>query len=230
MAISIYASVGRNGENHKPDTRKIQRLLNAIYPATPLIVDGLCGRKTIRRIERFQRRRVRNPGGRIEPGGRTLERLNQSAPGLQPEWSGDSSKWSQTRKLESLNPRMSRKVENVIDALNAQGFKPKIFYAWRSVIVQRELVDKGRSHVTFSFHNAQKRAGTPDAYAADIVDRRWAWTKDAELNGFWQKLGDAAKAEGLYWGGSWRKFKDWAHVQYYPNHMLIEVKRKSGLA
>lgn len=230
MTIQIHASVGRKGANHKQDTRKIQRLLNAIYPATLLFVDGLCGRKTIRRIERFQRRRVRNPDGRVDPGGRTLERLNQSAPGLQSDWSGDSSKWSQARKLESLNPRMSRKVKNIIDALNAQGFKPKIFYAWRSVVVQRELVDLGRSRVTFSFHNAQKRGGSPDAYAVDIIDRRWAWTKAAEVNGFWQKLGDAAKAEDLYWGGSWRKFKDWAHVQYYPNRMLVEVKRKSGLA
>ena len=82
----------------------------------------------------------------------------------------------------------------------------------------------------FSFHNAQKRNGTPKACAADIIDKRWAWGDAAEANGFWQALGAAAKAEGLNWGGDWRSFKDWAHVQLHPNNMLAEVKRQSGLA
>jgi len=125
---------------------------------------------------------------------------------------------------------MRPKVERVTDALKAQGFRPKIVYAWRSVAVQQELVAKGRSRVRFSFHNAQKRDGSPRAYAADIIDRRWAWSATAKANGFWEALGNAAKREGLFWGGDWRSFKDWAHVQFHPNRMLTEVKRESGLA
>ncbi len=229
MAIKISASVGQGGINHKGDVRKIQKLLNAIYPASALEVDGLCGNKTIRRIERFQRRFLRSPDGRVDPNGRTLRRLNQAAPGLQIEWSGDSSKWSTEKKLKSLDRRMRPKVERVTEALKAQGFRPKIVYAWRSVAVQQELVAKGRSKVKFSFHNAQKPGGSPRAYAADIIDRRWAWSARAKANGFWEALGSAAKRGGLFWGGDWRSFKDWAHVQFYPNRMLAEVKRESGL-
>jgi len=228
--IAINKSVGRGGENLKADTRKIQKLLNAIFPATPAEVNGVCGPDTIRRIERFQRRFMAKPDGRVDPGGRTLKRLNVAAPGMQQDWSGDSSRWSHEKKLASLDRRMRPKVERTLEALKAEGFKPKIFFAWRSVAVQQEIVARGDSRVRFSFHNAQKKDGTPNAYAADIIDRRWAWTDAAEANGFWQALGSAAKQEGLFWGGDWRNFKDWAHVQFYPNRMLSQVKQESGLA
>ena len=96
--------------------------------------------------------------------------------------------------------------------------------------MQRRLFEAGNSRVRFSFHNAQLKIGTPNAYAIDIIDRRWAWGVGAERNHFWDALGKAAKAEGLYWGGDWLKFKDYAHVQSFSNSKLAEIKRKSGLA
>ena len=54
---------------------------------------------------------------------------------------------------------------------------------------------------TAAFVQAQKPDGTPNAYAVDIIDRRWAWGQEAETNGFWDALGSLAKAEGLFWGG-----------------------------
>ena len=229
MNTDIKASVGRGGENRKSDTRIVQKVLNAIYPSALLVVDGLCGRKTIARIKRFQRNFMAKPDGRVDPGGRTIRRMIAAAPAVSKDWSGDSSKWSQEKKIESLHRFMRGKVSRTIDALKAQGFKPKIVYAWRSVAVQKELFDKKRTKVRFSFHNAQYKNGTPAAYAADIIDRRWAWSDEAEENGFWEALGKAAKAEELYWGGDWRKFKDWAHVQFYPNTRLSEVRRESGV-
>lgn len=80
MSIELGASVGRGRVNRKPDTRRIQKALNEIYPALALEVYGLCGPKTIRRIERFQRGFVRAPDGRIDPGGHSLERLNTAVP------------------------------------------------------------------------------------------------------------------------------------------------------
>jgi hypothetical protein len=83
--------------------------------------------------------------------------------------------------------------------------------------------------VTFSFHNIQKKDGTPDAYAADIVDRRRAWNKEAAKHGYWNALGEEAKKRALYWGGDWKKSPDWAHVQLVPNSQLKRFKRESGL-
>lgn len=230
MAISITSSVGKDGINKRSDVKKIQAALNAVYPSLALFVDGLCGPKTIRRIEKFQGRFMNNPDGRIDPGGRTLKRLNSATPDIQDEWSGDSAKWPEEKKLDSLARGMRPKVKRVLEILKEEGFQPKIVYAWRSVTKQLELVEAGHSRVRFSFHNAQKKDGTPNACAADIIDKRWAWTKAAERNGFWEALGRSAKNEGLYWGGDWISFKDWAHVQYYPNYMLADVKKESGLA
>ncbi len=230
MAVTIAAAVGRGGDNQKPDTRKVQRLLNAVFPTRPVSVSGVCDAATVRRIEAFQRRFMANPDGRVDPGGRTLRRLNECAPGEQPDWNGDSSKWSREKKLASLDGEMREKVKAVLRTLEHQGFKPRIVYAWRSVAVQQELVAKGHSRVRFSFHNAQQPDGTPNAYAADIIDRRWAWGPEAQANGFWEALGGAAKQEGLFWGGDWRKFKDLAHVQLHPNTQLAAAKRESGLA
>ena len=230
MSITINSSVGRGGKNLKPDTRKIQKILNEVFPATPLQVDGDVGQKTIRRIERFPRRFTQNPEGRVAPNGRPLTRLNNAAPGMQPDWRGDSSKWPEDKKLASLDSKMRAKTKRVLASLRDEGYKPKIFFAWRSVAVQQELVANGNSTVRFSFHNAQMKNGTPKAYAADIIDKRWAWTDAAEENGFWEALGRAAKTEDLFWGGNWRNFKDWAHIQLFPNRKLSEIKKESGLA
>lgn len=229
MPVEIKHSVGKGGVNKKNDVAKIQRALNIVFPSLLLGPDGLCGSKTIRRIERFQRRFMQNPDGRVDPGGRSLKRLNSASPDMQPEWSGDSAKWSQNKKLSSLDKRMRPKIERVLTALKEEGYKPKIVYAWRSVTKQLELVEAGHSRVRFSFHNAQKQNGTPNAYAADIIDKRWAWNSEAKENGFWNAIGRIGKLEGLHWGGDWRSFKDWAHVQYYPNYKLVDVKRESGL-
>jgi peptidoglycan L-alanyl-D-glutamate endopeptidase CwlK len=178
---------------------------------------------------------MREPDGRVDPGGRTLQELNLAAakrtkaPDESARWTGDSSRWSQEKKLKSMNSQFAAKVVCVIAALKKKGFSPTIFFGWRSVQVQLELVKKGNSTVKFSFHNAQMKDGTPNAYAADIIDSRWAWGSAAEKNGFWKALGQAAKAEGLYWGGDWVSFKDWAHIQYFPNSSLGQVKRESGL-
>ncbi len=145
------------------------------------------------------------------------------------EWSGDSSSWTQEKKLLSLNPSLRSRVEQVLAALRDQGFQPKIFFGWRSVAVQQELYRKGVTKVKFSFHNAQKPDGTPNSYAADIVDARWGWEKSAELHGFWTALGNAAKGAGLVWGGDWKDFRDVAHVQSRQNSELAAAKQESGL-
>ncbi len=62
----------------------------------------------------------------------------------------------------------------------------------------------------------------------DIIDARWGWGPDAEKNGFWTALGDAAKAQGLVWGGDWTGFRDVDHVQGLPDTELDAVKRESG--
>ncbi|UHD16113.1 M15 family metallopeptidase [Thiocapsa bogorovii] len=242
QSVYIKKSVGYGGVNQFQDAKVVQAQLNAQLPAvhTRLAVDGRCGPVTIATIRSFQKLVVglRNPDGRVDPNGKTLIAMN--SPGSEAKWrqilavdrakwGGDSARWSQEKKLASMNPGFRVKVMAVLGALSKRGFEPKVFYGWRSVEVQLELVKKGRSKVKFSFHNAQKPNGIPNSYAADIIDRRWAWTAAAEQNGFWDALGAEAKERGLVWGGDWTSFKDVAHIQGRRNSELVTVKRESGL-
>jgi peptidoglycan L-alanyl-D-glutamate endopeptidase CwlK len=236
----ITASVGKGGVNRRSDVEIIQKLINQnigrLTPLAPLREDGAIGPNTIGAIEEFQRRvlRMQRPDGRVDPNGMTWQKLtNGQAPVPPPspkaDWSGDSARWPQEKKFLSMEPTFRAKVRLVLEALQKQGFQPQVFYGWRSVTVQQQLVAAGRSKVRFSFHNAQKPDGTPNAYAADVIDKRWAWNKEAETNGFWTALGKAAKAQGLVWGGDWKDFPDVAHIQGRQNSELANVKKESGL-
>lgn len=83
----ISGSVGVNGINRAADVTKIQNLLNGVPagwggPATKLKVDGLVGSKTKEAIYKFQSVQlgtIFSPDWRVDPGGRTLGRLNHIA-------------------------------------------------------------------------------------------------------------------------------------------------------
>jgi hypothetical protein len=85
MPRQIRASVGRMGGRNLPDdVRTVQELLNEVPateggPTPPLVPDSLCGPKTIGAIQRFQLHHFGFSGadGRVDPGGRTLAKLNE---------------------------------------------------------------------------------------------------------------------------------------------------------
>jgi hypothetical protein len=81
--VSLQGSVGRSGRNLKGDVFAVQDALNEIDlidggPMPLLATDSICGPKTVGAIEKFQR--VQFPGkfpdGRMDPGQRTVTRLN----------------------------------------------------------------------------------------------------------------------------------------------------------
>lgn len=227
----LIASVGKDGKNYPNDVQLVRALLNdnigRITPLRILNETGACDVLVIAAVECFQRRvlKMTPPDGLVDPGGRTFKRLSENHPGF--EWSGDSSKWTLEKKLASMNPAFRSKASQLLQRLKGQGFRPKVFFAWRSVDVQRELKRQGRTKVDFSFHNAT--IGTrPNAYAADIIDERYAWSSKPETKVFWDALGKEAKALGLVWGGDWKSFRDLAHVQLLPNSDLSRIREESG--
>jgi len=231
----IAGSVGIGGRNQPRDVRIVQELLKS---SGTLLgpVDGICGAQTVTAIRNFQHRFVGPHAGLIAPGSPSFARLSaasefQVAPAaaaVRGDWSGDAARWTQEKKLKSMHPDLAGKVGPLLAALARRGFQPKVCYGWRSVAVQARLLAEGKSKVRFSFHNAQTPDGTPRSCAADIVDARFGWSKDAETSGSWRALGEEAKRRGLIWGGDWATFRDWAHVQLLPSSRLKEVKRESG--
>lgn len=236
---TIKGSVGQGGRNEPSDVKFVQDRLRA-KGFDPGPSDGDCGPRTVAAIRKFQATFLAAPDGVVEPGKKTFQKLADrltQAPGAAGEkfactpaaWLGDPAQWPQEKKLQSMTPQLAIKVRNVVSALSKRGFQPKVFYGWRSVQVQARLYAEGKSKVKFSFHNAQKPDGTPNAYAADIIDQRFAWTPQADTSGFWKALGEEAKRQGLVWGGDWASFRDWAHVQLVDNGELSRVKKESGL-
>lgn len=81
--VSISRSVGAGGANLAADVKEIQQALNRIPSAQggaapPLAVDGWCGPLTTGAIRRFQQTQFPGwtPDARIDPGQKTLARLN----------------------------------------------------------------------------------------------------------------------------------------------------------
>jgi len=81
---TISGSVGKGGANRPDDVRLVQELLN--QSGRSVGTDGLIGPKTIAAIEAFQRSVVgmSNPDGRIDPGGKTFQALNQGGASTPP--------------------------------------------------------------------------------------------------------------------------------------------------
>lgn len=99
MDRMISASVGRNGRNHPNDVVTIQKLLNELDPgvggASPkLKVDGKCGSKTRAAIQKFQLNQFgwKFADGRVDPGGPTLQRMN--------EWVGGRTSWKKSSSFQ----------------------------------------------------------------------------------------------------------------------------------
>ena len=84
MDRTIRASVGQGGVNRPADVRTIQEMLNKALPgwggpAAKLVPDGFNGPLTVAAIRRFQQVQLATyfpPDGRVEPGKKTLKRLN----------------------------------------------------------------------------------------------------------------------------------------------------------
>jgi peptidoglycan hydrolase-like protein with peptidoglycan-binding domain len=84
--VEIDKPVGSGflARNLTEDVKAIQEALNAVPLAggfggavPPLVVDGLCGPKTRAAISHFQRTQFKSADGLVEPGKRTVQKLNE---------------------------------------------------------------------------------------------------------------------------------------------------------
>ena len=80
MKKSLSGSVGRTARNIFDDVRLVQYLLNCVPmrrggPTRELVVDGLCGPRTVRAIFRFQRSLRGSAAARVEPSRRSFRTL-----------------------------------------------------------------------------------------------------------------------------------------------------------
>jgi hypothetical protein len=101
------------------------------------------------------------------------------------------------QRLTECFPAFARKVEAVIKDLEAEGFRPRIQDAHRSIADQLKAFKGGFSKVKFGFHNVTSSNGKPESLAVDLLD------DDKPLNPsrkYIILLAAAAQAHGLHPG------------------------------
>lgn len=176
MAL-IGGSVGAGGKNESRDVKVVQRLLNkhSLPPLRDLTVDGKAGPNTIDAIRHFQSVvvKMRSPDGRVDPGGKTIRRLNhgaddsRSAPnGTTPQgggargggsntnlsgtrwWRANQARYPNSRRLDDLEGDFGGKVTRFVNAIKEGG---------ANVSVGSTLRNKIRAHLMhYSWRVANK--------------------------------------------------------------------------
>lgn len=114
MAVTIGSSVGAGGRNNLADVMAVQNLLNK-WTTPPIAVTGVCNGTetdpTVIAIRNFQSRFSSRPDGRVDAGGATLRRLNQTPLVQLPRdpnasgyycYSGSSRQWGTQATIDTL--------------------------------------------------------------------------------------------------------------------------------
>ncbi len=127
MAKQILASVGRFAVNRPMDVKTVQELLNRAGGNPPLVADGLCGPKTNAAIASFQQRYFGTADGRVDPGRRTMDKLNQfDTPGAMPPPRGQPPQVQppQAQPPVSPPPGLSALRKRIIEVAKQQATPP----------------------------------------------------------------------------------------------------------
>jgi hypothetical protein len=121
---------------------------------------------------------------------------------------------SSERRLQQLHPALASAVRATIADLATRGIIVEVVQGLRTYAEQDELFAKGRTKpgpiVT------QARGGESNhnfGLAADLcplTGDKPDWNAPMSV---WAAIGTAAAAQGLEWGGQWKKFLDKPHVQ-----------------
>ena len=91
-------------------------------------------------------------------------------------------------------------MRKVIRTLEADGIRPRIQDAWRSVADQKKAYDSGHSKLLFGFHNVTGAGGRPEALAADLLDDNSPLRPGKS---YLLRLAAAAEQAGLITGIRW---------------------------
>jgi len=74
------------------------------------------------------------------------------------------------QRLAECFPKFAKRVKAVIEDLEAQGFRPRIQDAHRTIADQIKAFNGGFSKVRFGFHNITGAGGKAESLAVDLLD------------------------------------------------------------
>ncbi len=116
------------------------------------------------------------------------------------------------QRLTHVTPELARKVLQILEIANREGFDLLVSQGFRSVAEQNKLYAQGRTTRGKIVTNARGGQSNHNfGTAVDfcfIVGGQPSW--DERL---YKNIGRWARIVGLKWGGNWRSFKDLPHVE-----------------
>jgi peptidoglycan LD-endopeptidase CwlK len=135
---------------------------------------------------------------------------------------------------DRLHPAVSAKKDELIRLAADQGINIVITQDFRSVEEQNELYAKGRTSEGEIVTNAKggesyHNFGLAIDFALLSIDGAVIWDMEYDGNGNsradWGEVVEIAKGLGFEWGGDWRSFKDYPHLQYDFGLSIWELQR-----
>jgi LysM repeat protein len=103
------------------------------------------------------------------------------------------------RLTECFGPS-AEAMRRVLTRMEAQGFRPRIQHAWRSIPEQLELFQQGFTKTKFGFHNVTGANGAKESLACDVLDDDHPLGPPSRYS---VALAIAARAEGMMTGILW---------------------------
>ncbi|MFC4811652.1 M15 family metallopeptidase [Paenibacillus sp. GCM10023250] len=136
--------------------------------------------------------------------------------------------------VTSLHPVVAAKMMDLIKRTSEAGIVIMITDGFRSKLEQDVLYEQGRSAKGRIVTNAKGGTSYHNyGLAIDFALRTpqgdviWDMKYDGNKNGKadWQEVAAAAKSLGFAWGGDWKSFKDYPHLQMDFGYSIDELKR-----
>lgn len=109
--------------------------------------------------------------------------------------------------LAILHPAFRNKVVRLLHEAAKQGIELEVIETYRTPERQNHLRRQGFSML----HGGKSKH--QHYIAVDVVPVKFGWYMwhDKEL---WRKIGKIGEAQGLFWGGRWKRFRDYPHFEY----------------
>ncbi|WP_226581263.1 peptidoglycan-binding protein [Halobacillus litoralis] len=130
--------------------------------------------------------------------------------------------------IGAVRKDVKEKVEELIEQAYKKGIYVQISSGHRTLHEQAELYGQGRPDYYWNDKKYGKpgsivtyaKPGQSNHHTGRAVDfflvtpdgKTAVWTVDDQ----WRKVAGIAKSMGFSWGGDWRKFKDYAHLDFHP--------------
>lgn len=140
-------------------------------------------------------------------------------------------------RLAKLHPAISAEALAIATSLWQAGVWLRVTHTFRTWEEQAALYAKGRSMPGRVVTNAKPgqsyhNYGLALDFTVLTPQGKVSWDRDADFNADalsdWFQVVEAFKAKGWEWGGDWKSFKDYPHLQKTFNHPVRNLLARSS--